>query len=314
LIKRKNQNVPHGIMFHHFFDKKHVRGQGSISEHQFEKIIQHYSKNILSADKWFNKAKSNSLDDNDICLTFDDTLLCQYDIGLPVLKKYNLTAFWFVYSSVLTGEIGNLEVYRKFRTVCFSGVEDFYNKFFFKLKQTKYSENIEKSLKEKYSHENRTPTHQHYSPNDTKFRFIRDSVLGVEDYNHLMDLMMVDFGIDKKKFSSDLWMKTEHIQKLNEDGHIIGLHSHTHPTMLSKLSKIDQEKEYQKNYNFLYSSLNTRPKTVSHPCNSYNKDSLSILRNLKIEIGFRANMENHLFSEFEFPREDHVNIIEKIGL
>ena len=106
----------------------------------------------------------------------------------------------------------------------------------------------------------------------------------------------------------------ENIKKLNDDGHIIGLHSHTHPTMLSKLSKIDQEKEYQKNYKILYDSLKNPPKTVSHPCNSYNNDTLSVLRNLKIEIGFRANMENHLFSEFEFPREDHANIIKMIGL
>ncbi len=313
MINVKNRNVPHGIMFHHFFDKKHVRGQGSISEHQFEKIIQHYGKNILSADKWFNKAKSNSLDDKDVCLTFDDALLCQYDIGLPVLKKYNLTAFWFVYSSVLTGEIENLEVYRKFRTVCFSGINDFYSKFFSKLKKTKHFNNIEKSLKEKYSHEN-WKHFPFYSPNDTKFRFIRDTVLGVENYNHVMELMMMDFGIDKKEFSSDLWMNIENIKKLNDDGHIIGLHSHTHPTMLSKLSKIDQEKEYQKNYKILYDSLKNPPKTVSHPCNSYNNDTLSVLRNLKIEIGFRANMENHLFSEFEFPREDHANIIKMIGL
>ena len=62
------------------------------------------------------------------------------------------------------------------------------------------------------------------------------------------------------------------------------------------------------------STLSALPKTVSHPSNSYNNDTLSILRNLKIEIGFRSNMENHLFSEFEFPREDHANIIKMIGL
>jgi peptidoglycan/xylan/chitin deacetylase (PgdA/CDA1 family) len=313
LINIKNRNVPHGIMFHHFFDKKHLRSQGSISEHQFEKIIQHFGENILSADKWFNKAKSNSLDDKDVCLTFDDNLLCQYDIALPVLKKYNLTAFWFVYSSVLTGEIGNLEVYRKFRTVCFSGINDFYSKFFQNLKKSKYFNNIEKSLKEKYSHSSLSKTYPFYSPNDTKFRFIRDNVLGVENYNEIMDSMMIDFGIDKKEFSSDLWMNVEHLKKLNNDDHIIGLHSHTHPTNISKFSKPDQEKEYQKNYKILYSSLKTPPKSVSHPCNSYNNDTLSILRNLKIEIGFRDNMKNHLFSEFEFPREDHMNVLKRIS-
>ena len=65
-------------------------------------------------------------------------------------------------------------------------------------------------------------------------------------------------------------------------------------------------------YDFLHTLLRQNPKTVSHPCNSYNADTLSILRNLNIEIGFRANMENHLLSEFEFPREDHANVVKRI--
>ena len=37
--KLKNK-YPHGIMFHHFHDKKkHKKGQGTISKHQLIKII-----------------------------------------------------------------------------------------------------------------------------------------------------------------------------------------------------------------------------------------------------------------------------------
>jgi len=307
---KTEQNNAHGIMFHHFYDDKHINGQGAISANQLENIIQYYGNNILSADEWFNKAKTNSLDDKDVCLTFDDALLCQYDIALPVLEKHKLTAFWFVYSSVLVGGIENLEVYRKFRTVYFSDIEEFYNKFFSTLAKTEYYDGITQSLKS-YSHD----SYKHYpfySQNDTKFRFIRDTSLGVDKYNHVMDLMMKSYNIDVNVFSSDLWMNIEHIQKLNSNGHIIGLHSHSHPTQLSKLSVIEQEKEYTQNYDFLHTTLGQKPKTVSHPCNSYNTDTLSILRNYNIEIGFRANMENHLFSEFEFPREDHANIIKRI--
>jgi peptidoglycan/xylan/chitin deacetylase (PgdA/CDA1 family) len=310
----KREILPHGIMFHHFHDSsKHIRGQGSISEHQFEKIIQHYGKNILSADNWFKRATSNSLKDKDICITFDDGLLSQYDIALPILEKYNLTAFWFVYSSPLTGKIGNLEVYRKFRIVCFSGIEDFYSKFFLKLKKTKHFDNIEKLLKEQYSHSSISKSYPFYSPNDTKFRFIRDTALEVEDYNKIIDSMMIELGIDKKELSSDLWMNMEHLNKLNDGGHIIGLHSHTHPTNMSLFSKLDQEKEYHKNYKIFYHALKTPPKSVSYPCGSYNDDSLSILRNLKIEIGFRDNMDNHFFSKLEFPREDHTNVLKRIS-
>jgi len=298
-------------MFHHFHDEKHLSGQGAISADQFENIIQYYQDALLPADEWFHKAKMKTLDNKDVCLTFDDTLLCQYDIAVPILEKYNLTAFWFVYSSVLDGGIEPLEVYRKFRTVYFSDIDDFYHKFFLLVEQTEYSDEVTRSLND-YLHDD-WKNFPFYSQNDTKFRFIRDTSLGDYKYNHVMNLMMKNHNIDIKKFSSDLWMNQEHIQKLNSNGHIIGLHSHTHPTQLSKLSVIEQEKEYHQNYDFLLASLGQKPKTVSHPCNSYNTDTLSILHNLKIEIGFRANMENHLLSEFEFPREDHANVIKRIG-
>ena len=97
-------------MFHHFHNNEHTKGQGSISENDFEKIILHYKDNILSAEDWYKKAISGQLSENDICLTFDDALLCQYDVALPILKKHNLTAFWFVYSSVIQGYSEKLEI------------------------------------------------------------------------------------------------------------------------------------------------------------------------------------------------------------
>ena len=307
---RTEQNVAHGIMFHHFYNEKHLNGQGAISVDQFENIIQYYKDNLLSANEWLYKAKTNTLDDKDICLTFDDSLLCQYDIAVPILEKYNLTAFWFVYSSVLNGGIEKLEVFRKFRTAYFSDIDDFYSEFFSVVGQTEYSDEVEQSLNN-YSHDN-WKHFPFYSQNDTRFRFVRDTSLGIDKYNKVMDLMMKNHDIDINEFSSDLWMNRKHIQKLDSDGHIIGLHSHTHPTQLAKLPVAEQEKEYRQNYDFLCTILKQSPKTVSHPCNSYNAETLSILRNLNIEIGFRANMENHLLSEFEFPREDHVNVIKRI--
>ena len=42
-------------MFHHFHNNEHTKGQGSISENDFEKIILHYKDNILSAEDWYKK-------------------------------------------------------------------------------------------------------------------------------------------------------------------------------------------------------------------------------------------------------------------
>lgn len=303
-------NKPRGIMFHHFLGGGHSRAQGAISAKQLRNIIDYYGDKVLSAEAWYDKAVNNSLEDGDLCLTFDDGLLCQYEIALPVLKEYKLKAFWFIYSHVLTGKIGMLEVCRKFRNEYFKNTDNFYKSFFSIIDDSVYRNEVKVALKD-YSHD-KWKDFPFYSKNDTKFRFVRDVVLGAERYNLIMDKMIKAHKINLIKFSSDLWVNVEQVKKLKTEGHIIGLHSHTHPTTMAKLPTKEQRKEYQLNFDFLRNSLGTKPTTMSHPCNSYNNETLSILNNLGIKIGFRANMENRNYSKLEFPREDHANVIRTI--
>ena len=58
---------------------------------------------------------------------------------------------------------------------------------------------------------------------------------------------------------------------------------------------------------------------MSHPCGSYDKNTLRILKNLNIKIGFIPNMlyrkrNNFTANNFEIAREDHSNIKRKIDL
>ena len=109
-------NKAHGIMFHHFYDNdKHIKVQGAINSEDFRKIIYYLKENynLMSADEWKLKTINDELEDKDICITFDDNLLCQFEIALPVLKEFDLKAFWFIYSSPLTGVIEKLELYKK---------------------------------------------------------------------------------------------------------------------------------------------------------------------------------------------------------
>ncbi|MBT2282005.1 hypothetical protein J7E78_00325 [Paenibacillus polymyxa] len=186
----------HGIMFHHFHNDRHIKGQGSISNEQLEKMIEYIGrKNILSADEWYERAVNNKLKETDLCITLDDGLKCQFDVAYPVFKYYGITAFWFVYSSPFQGELEWLEVYRYFRFSNFEDIDDFYNEFFSYLKLTDYKHEILKEM------ENFIPS-QHlsdfpfYTDNDRTFRYIRDEVLGPERYHHVMKLMLRDYKVD----------------------------------------------------------------------------------------------------------------------
>ncbi len=86
-------------------------------------------------------------------------------------------------------------------------------------------------------------------------------------------------------------MDREHLVFLSNNGHTIGLHSHNHPYKMDALSYTDQQADYQTNFDQLAALTGHSPRTMSHPLNSYNSDTLRILASLGIECGFRATMK-----------------------
>ena len=89
---------PHGVMFHHFHDKKkHKATQGSIDSNQLNKIINYIGrKNILDPLEFIDYFKKK-LKKNHVCFTFDDSLRCQYDIALPLLEEKKSKAFFCIF-------------------------------------------------------------------------------------------------------------------------------------------------------------------------------------------------------------------------
>ena len=119
-----NNSFFHGLMFHHLHDKKnHKKSQGSITANQFEKILKVIKiQNIVNPISLKN-SKKKILKTNKVCITFDDCLKSQIDIALPVLEKYKIKAFFFIYSNAIFGEINFHEIFRYFR-------QKYYKNFF----------------------------------------------------------------------------------------------------------------------------------------------------------------------------------------
>lgn len=307
-------NKPHALMFHHFHSTRHIKGQGSIDEMEFRNIIEYYSKthNIISANIFLEKFSSKSLRDNDVCITFDDNLRCQYDIALPVLNSLNLKAFWFIYSSTLDGGFDKLETYRNFRSAMFSSFNEFYSVFFEELKlHDKYKFVFETLTK--FDHNNYLNEFSFYSKKDKIFRYTRDNLLGENSYFEVMNLLFRKFNFSlTPKLHKSLWMSSDNLKKLNKENHTIGLHSHTHPTRMGEKTYIFQYENYKKNKAILESVIKDKVKSMSHPCNSYNDDTFKILQKLGIQIGFRSNLASGFNSDYEIPRIDHSEILKFI--
>ena len=76
-----------------------------------------------------------------------------------------------------------------------------------------------------------------YTLNDIKFRFLRDKLLSKKEYDKLMFLLIEDSNFDYKLEFKRLFLTKKNVKKISNLGHIIGLHSHNHPTMIEKQSK-----------------------------------------------------------------------------
>lgn len=299
-------------MFHHFYDEIHPKGQGAISSEEFEKILEWLSNNYLINDAhiYLEKVLKNELQKTDICLSFDDALLCQYDVALPILKKKNIKAFFFVYSSPFGGDPDFLEIFRYFRTVAFKNMEDFYDYFFSEFKKLKYfsSSNLKEIMPTDYLGE-----FSFYSFNDKLFRFLRDEILKPKNYQKLMMKIIKKKEFKVEEISNNLWLSNDHLQEIENNGHIIGLHSNSHPMKINDLDMLEQEEEYKKNVEHLRGILNQDIISMSHPCGNYDSNTLKILKDLGIKIGFRSNTSiEAIKSNLEIPREDHTNILKFI--
>ena len=300
-------------MFHHFHDTNHIKGQGSINEIEFRSIIDFYSKNfnLLSADLFFKKFLSKSLNKNDVCITFDDNLKCQYDVALPVLNDLQIKAFWFIYSSPFNGYFEKLETFRYFRSSYFNSFLHFFETFFDELKFLKFNHVFHEL--DKFDFNNYLKEFSFYTKEDKIFRHTRDNLLGEESYFEVMDSLMKKSKISlNSELHKKLWMTPENIKELKDDGHIVGLHSHTHPTRMGEKSFKFQNYDYSKNKSILENIIGDKINCMSHPCNSYNADTLNILQKLNIKLGFRANLIDGFDSDLEIPRIDHSEILKLI--
>ena len=301
-------NFTQSIMFHHFHDEKHLPAQGSLNSSDFSQMLDWLSgrHNLIGAREYLEKFESAKLSENDICLSFDDALLCQYDIAIPILEERGIDAFFFVYSSVFSGNPDNLEIFRYFRTNNFSGIEDFYNQFF-ELVESELKDSLDQH-RQVYSSLNYLNNFPFYTESDKWFRYLRDQVLGVQKYEQLMLRLMAVKGFTPNDVIDDLWMSEDDLKDVANRGHLVGLHSYSHPMQMSKLNYEEQFSQYKKNLDHL-SSVVGDVVCMSHPCGDYNEDTLTILDEMGIRIGFRSSLsETTIKGRFEIPRDDHANI------
>lgn len=306
-------NRPGGLMFHHFHNQeKHRAGEGSLSVDDLCAVLDHYAERILPARTFLVRACAGTLEPGDLCLTFDDSLKSQVDIALPVLAERGLTAFWFVYSSVFTGNTEPLEIYRYIRTQCFDSFGGFYCDFMAAVLESPWAAAARTALAD-FDPSQYLPQFLFYSDDERVFRFLRNEVLKPVGYHSVMTSLIARSGLSPADIGRTVWMTDQDLSCLHQRDHVIGLHSYSHPIRLAELPTGQQETEYVRNFNHLTAVTGVRPRTVAHPCNSYGPETLDILAELGIRLGFCSSYRGQSSHLLEIPREDASNILIALG-
>lgn len=296
------------VEFHYFHDDTtHPRCQGSLSAADLERMLDHLQARytLLNAADFLETALAGTGRPDQICLTFDDGVRSQLDVAVPVLEARGLTGMFFCYSSHFCQDISMLEVYHDFRFRCYETVEQFYADFFACLKNDPavYNERIARGM-EAFSYDEYLPHCPWHSYTDKLFRYTRDCLLTPQQYRLLMAQLMLRRGYDWKKRSADLWIDAQALRALEKKGHLIGLHSHTHPTNITALSREAQWLEYAENQRQLSQILNHPVTVAAYPCGKYHEGTLADMARLKVNLAFTAEMTDYA-DPLRMPRKNH---------
>lgn len=312
----ESQDRPEGpwaIMFHHFHSVADLANPGSINGEQLRSMLQRVQEThtIVGPDDFLSLIGNGNKSSEFVLLTFDDALLSQVQIALPILSDFSLGALFNVPSSVWTNSPPSLEIWAKFRRDAFKSFDLFYDAFLAEINSCGLGPAAD--LLQGYPTDY-LANFPFYSENERRFRFLRDKRLGADAFYQVMNQLVIKNGYSPEQLSREIWFTESDCASLLSNGSQVGLHSFSHPTQISSLSLDKQTDEYTKNFDDILRVTGVAAKFVAHPCGDYSQETLSILAQLGIEVGFRSSPSKGGGSNLEIPREDHSTLAYRMGI
>ncbi len=305
------RDFAHGLMFHRFGAADDaLRPQGALTPGEFDRILQFVGiENILSPAEWMSRAAAGALEPRHVCVTFDDGLRSQFDHALPILDRYRLKAFWFVYSCVAQGQPVKSEIYSHVASR-FGGFAEFSGQVLRRAPR-EWLAQLESPAYAAYAAHTRSAA-PFYSESDLQYRFLRNRPETRAAFEALVDQLLEERGFRLDTVASELWLADAQLKYLAQHAHAVGLHSYDHPYAIAQLPVQEQRAQYEKNRAHITVATGQPPCSMSHPLNSYNDQTLAILQDLGISCGFRANMQASSAginpTPLEFARQDAADL------
>jgi len=305
-------NNKHIIVNYHYVEDPNENNAGMhpCSAREFEKHVSFLKKHyrFASLQEVYESAKKKK--DEKVCsFTFDDGLKDQYEIAVPILKKYNAQATFFIITSVFEGYVPSTQKAHM---------------LFSKLPIAELIDSFASFLKKEYPHS----TVQHVIPKDKRLYPERRLYEDIPTANfkevflkvpykikeHFLSDTLARLKVEERGIFSSLFMGEDEVIQLQKDGFEVGSHTHRHHA-LTELDPEETKKDFLKSKTHFLRILGDTPAIFSYP-HGYIPDSYKdILKEEKfthaVTIERRAVVADD--SPFLIPRFDPIDIREFLG-
>ena len=244
-VREHNIDLPH-------FNFLHIN--------DFKKQLDHFQANynFLSKDEFISSINKQETPKNSIVLTFDDGLRDHYKYVLPELKKRRLWGIFYIPTLPYTKQ-QLLHVHRIHMLLGKFPAEKIYSA----INNLIDPQIISKAHQEKFS--KKLYLKQDNNGTAQKVKELLNYYIDYSYRDQLLDQLMQQFFPNEKALAKDFYMTTSELQKMQDEGMIIGSHAVSHSVM-SKLSLQDQKMEIQNSFSFLQNNLTpTDFKTFCYP-------------------------------------------------
>ena len=245
--------------------------------------------------------------ENKILLTFDDALKDHLEVA-EILKNYNLKGTFyipvypFIKKDILSVHKAHL-ICSKIGGKCLSFLDKSIKDLGFDYKKIINENNVDK-FKNKYNKHNENFEIK-------QFKRIINYYGDTKLISKILDDILEKLSI-KIKYN-DFYLTNDEIKYIHSLGHEIGSHGYSH-TLLSRLSKNEQENEIKLSKEFLERVINNKITSFCYPYgtkNSYTNETIEILKYFKyknsVSVDPRDIIQIDINSKFELPRFDCKN-------
>lgn len=238
------------LIYHRVLDKPDFMRPGEVDKVAFTWQMELLAKyfNVLPLHDALQKMQTDTLPSRAVCITFDDGYADNYTNALPILKKFNLSATFFIANGFLNGG-------RMWNDTVIEAVRNFHLS---ELDLTAIG--LER-----------------FDVSDHDKKYLASTKI-IQRIKHLppvqRDQHTVFIATQSQNLPDNLMMTTEQLKQLHQSGMEIGGHTVNHP-ILAKLEDEIAEQEVIENKKFLEKLLNTSLRFFAYPNGKPFEDYLS---------------------------------------